>query len=243
VELYKRGFFTNAVQGSRPMKYKGYVLPEYFYCTGYFFDSDGKKVTKENAKNYKIWSVELLIKITIVNTEEVIRTTVYGASNYSGHVVVYAGRNPKDNYNKYLPVKASYYKSIADNRARLMAYAITSAVQDCVYKKQKDGSHFWQPFSRNKIAERELQEIGKASTNQAYIRKKDHAFYQEVARIYRDAVERSESPNNVLEQTYGKKKTTVQGWTTECRKRGLLSKAEKGKPSMSRKTTTKKGKK
>jgi hypothetical protein len=243
VELYKRGnFHSEAVQGSRPMKYKGYLLPEYFYCTGYFLDNDGKKVTSENVKSFRTWSVELLIRVTSVNTEEVIRTTVYGASNYSGHTVVIAGTNPKDNHNKYQPVKASYYKSIGDNRARLMAYAITSAVQDCVYKKQKDGSHLWIPFGRNEISEEKLQELGKASYTKAYIRK-DHAFYQEVARIYKDAVERNESPNNVLEQTYGKKKTTVQGWTTECRRRGLLSKAEKGKPSMSRKTTTKKGKK
>jgi hypothetical protein len=242
MELYKRGFFTEAVQGSRPMKYKGHLLPEYFYCTGYFFDSDGKKVTKENEKNYKTWSVELLIRVTPVNTEEVIRTTVYGASSYSGHVAFYAGTNPKENYNKYLPVKASYYKSVSEYRALLMAYAITSAVQQSVYKKQKDGSHLWQPFSRNEVTEKELQELGKASSNQAYIRK-DHAFYQEVARIYKDAVDRGESPNKVLEQTFGKEKSTVQGWTTECRRRGLLSKAEKGKPSISRKTTTKKGKK
>jgi hypothetical protein len=115
-------------------------------------------------------------------------------------------------------------------------------VQSFVYKKGKDGSHYWPLFSRVEVSEQDLQVLAKGTINKSYVRK-DFAFYQEVARIYKEAVELGEHPNNYLMQKYGKEKTTVQGWTTECRRRGLLSKAEKGKPSMSRKTTTKKGKK
>jgi hypothetical protein len=136
------------------------------------------------------------------------------------------------------PVKATYYKSLADNRALLMGYAVTQAVQSFVYKKGKDGSHYWPPFSRVEVSEQDLQVLAKGTINKSYVRK-DFAFYQEVARIYKEAVELGEHPNNYLMQKYGKEKTTVQGWTKVCRDKGLLGKAEKGKVSTVRKTARK----
>lgn len=235
--LYPRGDYVDAVQGSKPIKFQGYVLPEYFSFTIYFYDSEGKKVTKENGKDFKTWSVELLIRVTKDETLEVINTIIKGATTYKGHVVV-TTKEPKDDFHKFQPVKATYYKSLADNRALLMGYAVTSAVQSFVHKKGKDGSHYWPLFSRVEVSEQDLQVLAKGTINKSYVRK-DFAFYQEVARIYKEAVELGEHPNNYLMQKYGKEKTTVQGWTKVCRDKGLLGKAEKGKVSTVRKTARK----
>jgi hypothetical protein len=164
-DVYIRGVHTDALQGSRPIKFKSYVIPEYFYCTVYFFDSDGKKVTKASEKNFKVWSVELLIRVTAPETLETITTTIKGASAYKGHVVVSMGIDPIKELSKLGKVKPSYYKSVADNRARIMGFVITSAVQSFKYKKQKDGSHFWPPFSRVEVPESELQVLAKGAVN------------------------------------------------------------------------------
>jgi hypothetical protein len=246
-DVYIRGVHTDAVEGSKPIKFKSYVIPEYFYCTVYLFDSDGKKVTKANDKNFKVWSVELLIKVTAPETLETISTTIKGASAYKGHVVASFGVDPIKEFSKLGKIKASYYKSIADNRARIMGFAITSAVQSFKYKKQKDGSHYWPPFSRVEVPESELQVLAKGAVNNTYI-KLDDAFYKEVARLYKQAVANGEWPNEVIKQAYGRDSTkTVQGWTAEAYKRGLISDRDKGKVSTVKKTarksaTRKKGK-
>jgi hypothetical protein len=246
-DVYIRGVHTDAVEGSKPIKFKSYVIPEYFYCTVYLFDSDGKKVTKVNDKNFKVWSVKLLIKVTAPETLETISTTIKGASAYKGHVVASFGVDPIKEFSKLGKIKASYYKSIADNRARIMGFAITSAVQSFKYKKQKDGSHYWPPFSRVEVPESELQVLAKGAVNNTYI-KLDDAFYKEVARLYKQAVANGEWPNEVIKQAYGRDSTkTVQGWTAEAYKRGLISDRDKGKVSTVKKTarksaTRKKGK-
>ena len=238
-DVYIRGVHTDAVQGSRPIKFKSYVIPEYFYCTVYLFDSDGKKVTKANDKNFKVWSVELLIRVTAPETLETISTTIKGASAYKGHVVVSMGVEPIKEFSKLGKIKVSYYKSVADNRARIMGFVITSAVQSFKYKKQKDGSHYWPPFSRVEVPESELQVLAKGAVNNTYI-KLDDAFYKEVARLYKQAVANGEWPNEVIKQAYGRDSTkTVQGWTAEAYKRGLISDRDKGKVSTVKKTARK----
>jgi hypothetical protein len=246
-DVYIRGVHTDAVQGSRPIKFKSYVIPEYFYCTVYLFDSDGKKVTKANDKNFKVWSVELLIRVTAPETLETISTTIKGASAYKGHVVVSMGLDPIKEFSKLGKIKPSYYKSVADNRARIMGFVITSAVQSFKYKKQKDGSHYWPPFSRVEVPESELQVLAKGAVNNTYI-KLDDAFYKDIARLYKQAIANGEWPNEVIKQAYGRDSTkTVQRWTTEAHKRGLISDKDKGKVSTVKKTarksaTRKKGK-
>jgi len=238
-EVYLAGVYTDAFPSAKPITYREYVLPEYFYTTAYFFDSDGIKVTKDNAKNYKTWSVELLIRVNENETLEVITSTIKGAKTYKGHVIVSLTNNPVRDLDKTSTVKATYYKYVADHRAKLMAFALTSAVQGFVYKKEKDGSNSWPLFTRKEISEDKLQQLAKQAINKSYVRK-DQAFYKEVARLYREAVLLGEYPNEYLEQHYGKKKPTVQGWTTEARKRGILEKAtEKGKVSRVRKNTRK----
>jgi hypothetical protein len=242
-ELYPRGFFASAVQFSKPIKFGEYVLPEYFNFTAYFLDNDGKTVTKTNASNYKVWSVEFLIRVTKSETLEVITSTIKGATNATGHAVVSFGVDENKQLQKLQPVKPSYYKAIAENRARLMGFALTRAVQECVYKKRKDGSHYWEVFGRNEVKEEKLRLLAKQAVNNSYVRK-DHAFYVEVARIYREAVLNGEWPNEVLKQKFPKvpeySTKTVQGWTKVCREKGLLLDAKKpGKVSTVRKTVRK----
>lgn len=238
-EVYVAGIFTDAIPFAKPITYREYVLPEYFFVTAYFFDSDGVKVTKENAKSFKAWSVELLIRVKKNEILEVISSTFKGAKTYTGHAVASFVKDPLREYGKIETVKATYYKHVADNRAKLMAFAITRAVQSFEYKKEKDGSNSWPLFTHKDIPEIKLQGLAKEIINESYV-KKDQAFYLEVARLYREAVSLGEHPNNYLEQRYGKKKTTVQGWTKEARNRGLLEQAtEKGKVSRVRKNTRK----
>ncbi len=245
-EVFIRGVFTQAVPNSRPIKFKTYQLPEYFYCTVYLFDSDGKKVNKANENKFKVWSVEFLIRVSTPDTLETIMTTIKGARVYKGHAVVSFGIDQIKELSKLGKVKPSYYKSVAENRARVMGWVITSAVQSLVYKKGKDGSHSWPIGARRVIDETELQVLATGVINSAYLTK-DDAFYKEVARIYRKALADAEWPNEVLKQLYGRDSTkTVQGWTTEAYKRGYLTDKDKGVSTVRKiarkKATERKGK-
>lgn len=239
-QVYKRGDYVEAVPTSKPIKFKSYRLPEYFYYTVYLYDSDGRQVTVTNAKNFKTWSVRFLIRVTKTETLEVITSEVIGASDYKGHTIARLGAEPSDKFSKLQPVKPSFYKAVADNRANLMAFAVTSAVQSLVYKKLKDGSHSWLLFKRIERTEQELQALAKDVRDQSYVRK-DDAFYRNVARVYKEAVARGEWPNEVLKQVYGVASTkTVQGWTLKAYKDGYLTDKDKGKSSKVKKTPTKK---
>jgi hypothetical protein len=185
------------------------------------------------------WSVRQLIRVSTPDTLETITTTINGATAKRGHTVVSLGLDEIKEFSKLGKVKPSYYKSIADNRARLMGFAITSAVQSLVYKKGKDGAHHWPIGSRRVISEDELQVLATGAINSAYLTK-DDAFYKEVARIYKKAIADGEWPNEVLKQVYDRTSTkTVQGWTTEARKRGYLTDKDKGVSTV-RKTARKK---
>lgn len=246
-EVFIRGVFTQAVPNSRPIKFKTYQLPEYFYCTIYLFDSDGKKVNKANENKFKVWSVEFLIRVSTPDTLETITTTIKGASTYRGHASIkfintsltsVETENLKE-LSKLGKVKPSYYKSVAENRARVMGWVITSAVQSLVYKKGKDGSHGWPIGGRRVIDETELQVLATGAVNSAYLTL-DDAFYKEVARIYKKAKADGEWPNEVLKQVFNRDSTkTVQGWTTEAYKRGYLTDRDKGVSTV-RKTARKK---
>lgn len=238
-EVFIRGVFTQAVPNSRPIKFKTYQLPEYFYCTVYLFDSDGKKVSKANENKFKVWSVEFLIRVSTPDTLETITTTIKGASTYKGHTVASLGTDEIKEFSKLGKLKPSYYKSVAENRARVMGWVITSAVQSLVYKKGKDGSHGWPIGGRRVIDETELQVLATGAVNSAYLTL-DDAFYKEVARIYKKAKADGEWPNEVLKQVFNRDSTkTVQGWTTEAYKRGYLTDKDKGVSTV-RKTARKK---
>jgi hypothetical protein len=245
-KIFVAGVFSDAVINAKPIKFKSYLLPEYFYCSIYLFDSDGKEVTATNAKTFKAWSVTLLIRVSVPDTLETITTTINGAKVYKGHVVASFGLDEIKELSKLGKIKTSYYKSVADYRPRLMAQAITSAVQSFVYKKGKDGSHIWPIGSRRDISESDLQVLASGAINSSYLTL-DDAFYKEVARIYKQAKADGEWPNEVLKQVYHRDSTkTVQGWTTEATKRGYLTAKDKrvstDKKTVGKKATERKGK-
>ena len=238
-QVFIRGVFTEPLAHAKPIKYKTYQIPEYFYCTVYLFDSDGKQVTKANDKKFKVWSVKLLIRVSTPDTLETVTTTINGATTYKGHVVASFGLDEIREFSKLGKIKPSYYKSVSEYRPRIMGFAITSAVQSLIYKKGKDGSHSWQIGGRRVISETELQELATKAINSSYLTL-DDAHYKEVARIYKKAIADGEWPNEVLKQVYNRTSTkTVQGWTTEARKRGYLTDKDK-RVSTVRKTVRKK---
>jgi len=239
-ELLKtRGkIFTDPYGEARPMKYRGYLIPEYFMATAYFIESYGVKITNDNFKTFKTWSVELLLRVTKAETLEIIRTSVLGAKAYNGHVVF---TSEAFNPGNYAPVKASYLVALSDNRPILISYAITSALQDHEYKKTKSGGHSWTLWGGRDIPEAELQILAKSEKNKAYVRL-DYSFYQEVARLYKEAIQLREKPIKSLEKTLGKSTKRVQAYVTKCRKLGLIAPTTQGKSSKVRTPTTRKGK-
>lgn len=245
-KLFIAGVYTDAVAGANPIKFKSYLLPEYFYCSIYLFDSDGKQVTKTNAKNFKAWSIKLLVRVSVPDTLETIETTISGARSYKGHAVIGFGLDEIKELGKQDKIKTSYYKSVADYRPYLMAQAITSAVQTLVYKKGKSGSHNWSLFSRRDISEEELQLLATGAIDSSYITL-DDAFYKKVASVYRQAKANGEFPNEVLKQVFHRDSTkTVQGWTRKAYERGYLTDKDKGvstvKKTVRKKATERKGK-
>ncbi len=234
--LYDRAIFTEPYGVPRPMKYRGYLLPEYFKAHFYFFDNDNRKVTATNAKDFKTWSLELLIRVTGVETLEIIQSSILGASPHRGHTVFTTKAFDPD---KYDPVKAHFQIQVSENRPHLLSHAITRALQNHEYTKTKDGRHSWTLSGGREFTEEELRKLAKQATNESYTRL-THSFYKEVARLYKEAVESGESPIQTLMVQLDKSEKRVQAYATECRRLGLLGKTTPGKVSTVRKSPSRK---
>lgn len=238
--LYDRAIFTEPFTGvhydGKPIKYRGYLVPEYFKANFYFFDNDGKEVTKANAKNFKTWTLELLVRITKAETVEIVNSSIHGASAYRGHIVATSEAYNPSNYDA---IKAHYLQQVSENRPHLLSHAITRAIQNHEYTKTPEGGHSWTLYGGRNLTEEELVKVAKQATNESYVRL-TYSFYQEVARLYKQAVESGESPIQTLVVQLGKSEKRVQAYATECRRLGLLSKTTPGKVSTVRKTTKRK---
>ena len=62
--LYNRAIFTQPYGDGKPVMYRGYQVPEYFTAHFYFYDNEGRAVNASNAKSFKTWTLELLVRIT-----------------------------------------------------------------------------------------------------------------------------------------------------------------------------------
>jgi hypothetical protein len=234
--LYDRAIFTEPYRGSKPISYRGYLVPEYFSAHFYFFDNDGRVINEANAKSFKTWTLELLVRVTKAETLEIVQSSILGASAYRGHVVFSSeGFNP----NNYDAVKAHYQNQVSENRPHLLSFAITRALQNHEYKKTKAGGHSWTLSGGREFTEKELRALAKQATSESYT-KLTYSFYQEVARLYKEAVEHGESPIQTLMVQLDKSEKRVQAYATECRRLGLLSKTTPGKVSPVRKTPSRK---
>jgi hypothetical protein len=235
--VYFAARHCEALPNAKPIKYKGFVLPEYFNFTAYFRDTDGtiyKPEKLKTLKTLKTWSVQLLIRVR-PGSIEILTTTIRGVNKkHDGHVL-FSTDDPLAPEN-FLPIKPIYYRIVSEHRPNLMAFAITDAVQTLVFTESADGTRYKWPFglSRRDLTEKELQALGRAEINNSY-KKKDPAFYEWIASEYEKAVSEGDRPNSRLQQLTGKNLKTVQGYVTEARKRKLLLKAEPGKVSPVRK--------
>ena len=240
IPAYVRLTSTHAVEGSKPVKYETYLLPEYFRFYMYIADTDGKPLpegTVINA-NVRAWSIEQLIRVKPKEVLEVIETTLRGVNTkVKGHaVVVMADTEENDPLHpkNYLTVKPIYYRIANEQRSNLMGHAITTAVQLLKAVEGKDGSITWPEFQRNVVSGEELRRLGKNAIDASYTKlTEDH--YETIAGIYNEAVADGLNPNAVLMEKTGRSLKTVQSWTTEARKRGITLATPKHNP-------TKKGK-
>jgi len=226
---------AEAVEGSQPIKYETYLLPEFFRFYAYIFDTDGKALPNGTklGKNDPTWCIEQLIRVKPKEVLEVIETTIRGVNTkVKGHaLVVFA--SPKDSPlhpKNYLPVKPIYYRIADEQRRELVGYAIATAVQLLKAVKDKDGSITWPEFQHNEVSGDDLRRLVKNAIDTSYTRlTPDH--YETIARIYNEAVADGLSPNGVLMKKTGRSLKTVQGWTTEARKRGIKLATPKHSPT------------
>jgi len=234
--LYDRAIFTEPYGEGKPVNYRGYLVPEYFSAHFYFFDNDGRVVNETNAKSFKTWTLELLVRVTKAETLEIVQSSILGASAYRGHIVL---SSEEFNPNNYEPVKAYFLNQVSENRPHLLSHAITRALQNHEYTKTKTGGHSWTLYGGRVLSESELQVLAKQANNESYTRL-TYSFYQEVARLYKEAIEHGENPIQTLIAQLNKSEKRVQAYATECRRLGLLSKTTPGKVSPVRKTTKRK---
>jgi len=239
VELHTRGVYTEPAHTAKPIKFKGYKLPEYLTATFYIIDNDGIKVTPANAKQFKTWTIKLLLRVTKAETIDVIQQSTLGSKAYKGHDVMTTKQlDPTD----YGTVTARHFNQLQANRVRLISIAVQVAIQSHVYKKGKSGGHTWTLNSNVDIPEGELERINDEITEFSYT-KLNGSFYATFAERYKQLVIAGDkTPIKTLRQMYYPDKSAkhVGAYATTCRKKGLLPKAEQGKNSLIRKTTKRK---
>ena len=239
MDIHTRGVFTQPAHTAKPIKFKGYLVPEYFTATFYIIDNDGIKVTPANTKQFKTWTIELLLRVTKAETVDVVEIKTLGSRTYKGHDVFTTKQfDPSD----YGTVQARHFNQLQENRVRLISVAVQVAIQTSVYKKSKSGGHAWTIGDKVNITETELERINDEIVEFSYT-KLDGTFYETFAKRYRELVRKGDAtPIKTLNDLYYPDKTVkhVQSYATACRKKGLLPKAEQGKNSPIRKPTKRK---
>lgn len=239
-DIHLRGYFAEAIAGSKPLQFNGRTIPEFFKCTFYILENDGVKVTDQNFKTFKTWSLELTLKATSSKTVEIISMSAHGAKRYSGHTVTFSSKPVEPNLSVGT-ISARHFNQIQSNRAKFLSFSVTCVLQTVSYKKSKSGGHTWTQGDLIEISENELQETAKQVLDKAY-RKIDGSFYQEFAERYKTLILEGERyPIKALQAFYYPYKSLkhVQSYATEARKRGLIAKADDGKNSPVRNTRKK----
>jgi hypothetical protein len=239
VDIHTRGVFTQPAHTAKPIKFKGYVVPEYFTATFYIIDNDGIKVTPANAKQFKTWTIELLLRVTKAETVDLVEIKTLGSRTYKGHDLITTKQfDPSD----YGTIQARHFNQLQANRVRLISVAVQVAIQTNVYKKHKSGGHTWTLGDKVEITETELNRINAEIVEFSYT-KLDGTFYETFAERYRQLVsEGDKTPIKTLQNLYYPDKSVkhVQSYATTCRKKKLLPPAPDGKNSPIRKTTKRK---
>ena len=240
-ELYKKFVTTAPAHTARPMKFQGHVIPEYFTATFYLVDNDGIKITAKNSANFKnTWVVELMLRVTKIETVEVVQLNVKGPKHNPTHDVF--STKPFDPSNLGT-IQARHFNQLQENRSRFMSYAVTTAIQSHKYTKQPDGGHSWTIGDKIEVSEGELERVSDKVEESSYT-KLDGNFYETFATRYKELARSGDkTPIKTLQALYYPEKSVkhVQSYATACRKKKLLPSAKQGKNSKVQKTTTRKG--
>ena len=239
MSIHVRQVFAEPLGVPKPMNFKGYLIPEYITATFYVIDNDGIKVTPANAKQFKTWTIELLLRVTKAETVDVVEIKTKGSKDYKGHIVITTKPDEPDTYST---LKARHFNQLQENRVRLISVGVQVIIQTSRYKKGKSGSHSWTIGDHINIKETELERINDEIVEFSYT-KLDGTFYETFAKRYRELVRKGDAtPIKTLNDLYYPDKTVkhVQSYATACRKKGLLPTAEQGKNSPIRKPTKRK---
>ena len=239
MSIHVRQVFAEPLGVPKPMNFKGYLIPEYITATFYVIDNDGIKVTPANAKQFKTWTIELLLRVTKAETVDVVEIKTKGSKDYKGHIVITTKPDEPDTYST---LKARHFNQLQENRVRLISVGVQVIIQTSRYKKGKSSSHSWTIGDHINIKETELERINDEIVEFSYT-KLDGTFYETFAKRYRELVRKGDAtPIKTLNDLYYPDKTVkhVQSYATACRKKGLLPKAEQGKNSPIRKPTKRK---
>ena len=240
-ELYKRLVATTPAHSARPMKFLGRVIPEYFTATFYLVDNDGIKITDKNRANFKnTWVVELMLRVTKIETVEVVELKVKGPKHIPSHD--FFSTKPSDPTDMGT-IQARHFNQLQENRARFISIAVQTAIQSHRYKKQSNGGHSWTIGDNIEISVEELESVDDTVEAFAYT-KLDGNFYETFATRYKELARSGDkTPIKTLQALYYPEKSVkhVQSYATTCRKKKLLPLAKQGKNSKVRKTTTRKG--
>ena len=223
------------------MKFHGHLIPEYFTCTFYIIDNDGIKVTDQNFKTFKTWSLELTLRATSSETIEIVNLSAQGAKKHAGHAITLISTKAPELSLDNSSLTARHFNQIQENRPKLIAYSALAIIQTTKYKKTKEGGHSWTIGDYVEVSEKELQELYSEIVDSTY-KKLDGTFYQEFADRYKSLIlEGEKHPIKALQELYYPFKSVkhVQSYATEARKRGLLAKPETTKNSPVRKTRKK----
>ena len=222
------------------MKFKGYLIPEYFVADFYFVDNDGIN-PKNDASRFPTWSVQILFRTTKAETVDIVKIEVLGSKHITQYeVITTKSFNPEG----HATIQARHLDEVHLNRVRFISVAVQVIMQTSRYIKGKSGEHKWTILDRIEISEQELNRVAREITEVSY-RKLDGTFYQKFAERYRQVVsEGDKTPIKTLQNLYYPDKSAkqVQTYATACRKKGLLPEAKQGKNSPIRKTKQTKGK-
>ena len=239
--IHVRFVATSPAGDYKPVKFLGHTIPEYFTATFYVIDNDGIKITQNNFKQFKTWTIKLLLRVTKLETIEVISVEVLGAKPYTGHVeFTTKAFNPGD----YGTVLARHFNQLQENRAKLISVAVQAVAQSHKYKKAPKGGHSWTLGENLPITETELEQIIERVLSSSYT-KLDGSFYLTYAERYKALVLAGDkTPIKSMKEIYYPEKSSkqVQAYATTCRKKKLLPRADDGKNSKIKKPTKKKGK-
>jgi hypothetical protein len=238
--LRKNGVITQPIYTAKPIKFKGYLLPEYFIADFYFVDNDGIN-PKNDASRFPTWSVQGLFRTTKTDTVEIVKLEVLGSKHYKSYEIATTKPfNPEE----YSTIQARHLEEVHHNRVRFISVAVQAVIQTNKYKKNKSGGRTWTVGDKIEVSEQELNRVAKEIIDSSYL-KLDGTFYQKFADRYKNLVrEGDKTPIKTLQNLYYPDKSAKQvgAYATTCRKKGLLPKAEQGKNSPIRKTKQTKGK-